>query len=462
MESIALGKPTDGLKADSERLDVDSIRRMSSSPFSYGDHEPSSAVPFGAPITAPSTRIQRAKKAIGDLRRRFWAKNKPVVLVATAQLFAALMNVAARLLEHDSGNKMHPMQLLFARHSMTMIGACVYMYWKNTPHFPFGAREVRWLLVARGITGFFGIFGMWYSMLYLPLAEATVITFLVPSVSGYICHVLLHEPFTRKEQIGSYIALAGVVLIARPTSLFSSSSGNGSTPPEIAPGIPANGTDPYSSPGGEMEATPLQRLGAIGISLVGVLGAALAFTTIRSIGKRAHPLISVNYFSTWSTLVCIVALTLGPILDIDQPGMQFGLPNSLWQWTLCAFLGVTGFCMQFLLTAGLGSERSNRATAMVYTHMLFAAAFDKWIFGHEMGVISVIGCGMIVGSALWVALSKKAPVVQDSPAVAEAGQIGMERVPMLADTDDEEEEQDEDESDGEDETRPIPLEVIQR
>jgi hypothetical protein len=44
---------------------------------------------------------------------------------------------------------------------ITVVLASVYMWWKKTPDFPFGAREVRPLLVARGIGGFFGVFGMY-------------------------------------------------------------------------------------------------------------------------------------------------------------------------------------------------------------------------------------------------------------------------------------------------------------
>ena len=35
------------------------------------------------------------------------------------------------------------------------------MWWTKIAHFPFGLPEVRWLLVARGIGGFFGVFGMY-------------------------------------------------------------------------------------------------------------------------------------------------------------------------------------------------------------------------------------------------------------------------------------------------------------
>ncbi|KAK4122849.1 hypothetical protein N657DRAFT_575077 [Parathielavia appendiculata] len=319
------------------------------------------------------------------------------------------MNLAARLLELEG--EMHPLQILFARMSMTTILSLLYMWRNKVPDFPLGAKGIRGVLVIRGVSGFFGIYGMWYSMMYLPLAEATVITFLAPMLAGYICHILLKDPFTRKEQLASVIALAGVVLIARPTSLFGTTS---STNDPIVSHTETNSTTPGTRPSTNPadEPTPAQRLVAILVALLGVLGAAGAYTTIRYIGKRAHALITVTYFSVWSTLVSTACLILFPLLNIGQdqpPRVNFAglLPSSAYEWFLLLSLGVCGFVMQFMMTAGIGGEKSNRATAMVYTHMLFAAGFDRWVFGHQMGVVSLVGCGLIVGSALWAALGKK-------------------------------------------------------
>lgn len=68
------------------------------------------------------------------------------------------------------------------------------------------------------------------------------------------------------------------------------------------------------------------------------------------------------------------------------------------------FLGICGFVMQFLLTAGLAYEKSSRATNMVYTQMLFALAFDKLVWDTSPGIISIIGSSLILGSALYVAV----------------------------------------------------------
>ena len=182
------------------------------------------------------------------------------------------------------------------------------------------------------------------SLLYLPLADATVITFLAPSLACWACSYLIHEPFTRLEQIAAYVSLIGVVLIARPISLFSSMSHGGSVPPvsgdsDFVP-TPTNATaDASHRLASEYDAvTPTQRATAVGVAMLGVLGSAGAYTTIRWIGKRAHPLISVNYFATWCTLVSIVMM-------FALPGVGFLLPADLKDWCYLFFLGICGFVM---------------------------------------------------------------------------------------------------------------------
>jgi hypothetical protein len=86
------------------------------------------------------------------------------------------------------------------------------------------------------------------------------------------------------------------------------------------------------------------------------------------------------------------------------------------------FLGTCGFIMQFMMTAGLSHEKSNRATNMVYTNMLFALLFDRWVFGTVPGVWSLLGSGLILGSAIYVAVQKG---VGDGRGVAQEEGAGL-------------------------------------
>lgn len=407
------------LKARGRRSDKDDGRNSGSlreqlrqsSPSSFDELTRPSRVQSRSTVSGSRPRSSKPSTwtaRLGSCMREIWQRHRAILLMLAAQFFGVSMNMCAQLLEHEDDGGMQPMQLLFMRMAITLVISNLYMWWAKTPDAPFGKPGIRWLLMVRGVTGFVGIFGMWQSIIYLPLAEATVITFLVPCVTGYLCHVFIHEPFTRKEQLASFVALVGVLLIARPAVLLGLDN-----PPadNAAPGISRSNMSvaAWGSHRDEEDATtPTQRLGAIAVALLGVLGTSGAFMTIRHIGPRAHPFVSVNYFSMFCTGVCTVVLALAPVVDVGQPGLQFGLPHGPWQWFLLTMLSICGFLTQSLLTASLGGgEKSNRATAMVYTGMLFASAFDRWVFGVEMGALSVVGCGLIIGSAMWAALSKK-------------------------------------------------------
>ncbi|EXJ80009.1 hypothetical protein A1O3_08295 [Capronia epimyces CBS 606.96] len=420
----------------------------------------------GAPTGSVRSRIVTSLQS-------FYVTNYGAMLVMLAQLFGAGMNVSTRLLETTGhhGQPMHPFQILFVRQSITASLCTSYgIYSKSLPDFPFGAREVRWLLAARGICGFFGVFGMYFSLLYLPLSEATVLTFLSPILTCYLCSfVMSGETFTRQQQLAGLISLAGVIFIAQPASLLPSSSSTSSPPPNPSISQSSNSTttpDPH-------QPTEEQHLTAIGVAMLGVLGTTGALTSIRAIGQRAHAFISINYFSVWCTIVSLVALIL-------IPDVKLRLPANITEWSLLANLSLCGFATQFLLTAGLsyggparthilenrrdgqstqkirdlesndtsafgghhhqasgqdglvigtrrqessslGTPKSRhsgtRATSMVYTQMLFALAADKLVFGITPSTISWVGSILILAGAVWVASARDSATEDEPPEV---------------------------------------------
>ena len=230
------------------------------------------------------------------------------------------------------------------------------------------------------------------SVHYLPLAEATVFRFLVPIATAWACSVFLGEIFTRKEMIAGVVALIGVIIIAHPAFIF------GKVDDEIG----AN----TSTPSEVDHVTTTQRLIAIGVSVLGIFGAAGAYTTIRVIGSRAHALISVNYFAILATIVSAVAL-------LAIPGIGFTMPHGAREWILLLSVGILGFALQFLLTAGLQLDRSSRATTMLYVQVVFALSFDWAIWGVVPGSWSLFGGALVIASTLWSALQKTKPVSSD-------------------------------------------------
>ncbi|KAJ6260351.1 hypothetical protein Dda_4577 [Drechslerella dactyloides] len=344
--------------------------------------------------------VMDADASVVERVRVLMHRNAGILLMLTAQVFASTMSVITRLLETGFETEFHALQILFARQTISVVLCSGYMWATKVPDFPLGPKSVRWLLVARGVGGFFGVFGLYYSLTYLDISDATVITFLAPSVAAFACYLLLKEPFTKTEALAGVISFVGVILIARPTAFFStpaSPSDSGSVGSGGSEPSPAQQTDGLSV--NLRDVTPAQRITAVLVALIGVLGAATAFTTIRWIGKRAHPLISVNYFSAWCAIVSFVGLLV-------VPGIGFRWPRTGVQWALLAGIGVCGFIMQFLLTAALQRERAGLVTHMVYAQMVFALLWDKLIWDRLPSWASILGSALILGSAFWVAVRK--------------------------------------------------------
>lgn len=109
-----------------------------------------------------------------------------------------------------------------------------------------------------------------------------------------------------------------------------------------------------------------------------------------------------------------------------MPWVPFRLPSSAIEWTLLTGLGVCGFMLQFLLTAGLSyvppasvssgkpGNQGSKATSMVYMQMLFALFYDKVIWGSTLSPISWAGSALILACAVYVAVAQESAPVQRS------------------------------------------------
>ncbi|KAM3124389.1 hypothetical protein CJJ07_002042 [Candidozyma auris] len=318
--------------------------------------------------------------------------NLGVSLLLVAQFFNSIMIVTCKLLETDPQNKdkpIHPMQILFIRMCITYVLCLVYMVTtRSVDHAPWGPRDQRVLLVLRGILGFFGVYGLYFSLQYLSLSDAVSITFLIPMVTPFFAWIFLHERYSILEGVCALLSLAGVVLVAKPEFIFGARSNSGN-----------------ENESTESSSTELRLLGT-GVGLLGVCGASAVYILLRKIGKSAHPLISVSYFALTTCVVTFVS-------TLVLPSVSFALPRSGYQWFLFALIGVSGFLMQFCLTAGLQREKAGKSSLMIYSSMVYALIWDLTIWGHLPGLLSILGTGLIVLNASIVIKYK--PANADQP-----------------------------------------------
>ncbi|KAI1809160.1 DUF6-domain-containing protein [Poronia punctata] len=358
----------------------------------------------------------------------FYKRNFGLFLVFTAQTFGSVMNTAAKLLTADgSPNQFHALQIIFVRMIATAILGTLYMWYKDVPDFPFGPRSMLSLLLLRGSCGFVGLFGLYYSLSYLQISDATAISFLVPTWTAILCYVWLREPYQMREAFCGLTSLGGVLLIARPAFLFGDSASS-----TLPGGRDTNTTANVTLSVSVVEGLGLpvgtpsspQRAMAVLCSVLGTFAAATAYSTIRVIGMRVHSLISVNYFAVISTIGSAVII-------LGHPDLDFIWPRGVLQWVLVAIIAVAGFLLQFLLTEGLQREKGGRATNMTYFQMVLALVVERIIWGTTPPLLSLVGSALIISAAIWLSLQNAKPNVQNKGTRSvdeEASLLRQERV----------------------------------
>jgi len=215
------------------------------------------------------------------------------------------------------------------------------------------------LLILRGILGCGALLCFFWSLIRLPLAEATVLYFMSPGFAAIIAAVWLREKLGLREIAGILISLAGVILITQPTFLFN-------------------------------ESPDSLHLPSVGVGLLGALLASGAFVLVRKLRESDHGLVIVFYFPLVSIFICL------PLLAIDAT-----LPTSM-EWLALIGIGVLTQIAQIYLTRSLHMEKTAHAMSVSYVQILFAIGWGALIFAEMPNSLSMLGIVLVVTGTIAV------------------------------------------------------------
>ena len=235
----------------------------------------------------------------------------------------------------------------------------------------------RSLLVFRGLLGAAALTCFYFSIVHLPLAEATVIQYTNPVFVAIMAGVMLGEKLGRRELIGVAASMAGVLLIARPSMLFGAS-------------------------------TPLNPVHVV-IAVAGALFSATAYVTVRKLRDIDHPLVVVFYF---------------PIVTVPLV-LPFAVRGWIWptpmEWLVLMGVGTSTQIAQVYMTRGLQLEPAGRATAVGYLQIVFAALWGVLLLGERPDRWSLLGAAIIIGGTLLVSLTRRPARQAAAPGTPQPG-----------------------------------------
>ena len=280
-------------------------------------------------------------------------KNKGIFHIVLAALCFSLMSFFIRL----SGD-LPSFEKAFFRNLVAAVVAAVLLA-RSPQGFRMKKGSLPFLL-ARSIAGSVGIVCNFYAVDHLPISDANMLNKLSPFFAIIFSYFLLKEKANKTEWSAVIVAFVGALFVIRPTMDLAN--------------LPA-------------------LLGALG-----GLGAGIAYTFVRMLGKRGErgPFI-VFFFSAFSTLLMV------PFMLADFK------PMTGTQLLFLLLTGAAAMGGQLNITAAYTCAPAKEISVFDYSQILFAALLGFFFLGQIPDVLSFIGYAIIIGAAVfrWWVSNKK-------------------------------------------------------
>ncbi|MCP9850484.1 DMT family transporter [Cyanobium sp. Morenito 9A2] len=250
------------------------------------------------------------------------------------------------------GSRLSVAEVVLAR---ALVSVLLSWWLLRRRHLPIWG-ERKGMLILRGVIGTAALGCVYGALTHLPLASATVLQYLYPTFTALLAWLTLREHLAPQLLLAMALGWLGVLVVAQPSWLT-----------------------------GQASALPLLPL------LLGVAGAlltALAYVSVRALGRSEHPLVIVFYFPLVAIPLTLPLVALQPVLPTAS--------ELLW------LVGVGLFTQlgQIGLTKGLMALPAARATAMSYVQVVLAALWGWLFFAEHPNGWTVLGAALVLAATL--------------------------------------------------------------
>ncbi len=262
---------------------------------------------------------------------------------ASALLFAS-MGVLIRLVSHQADN----LSIVFARNLVATVVMAPWMLRHGFSDF----RTPRLALhLGRALVGLGSMYGFFYALAHIPLANAMVFTYSAPVFIPVFAWLLLDERIHARVILATALGFLGVILVCRP------------------------------------QGPALWNLYTL-IGIASALLAALAFVAVRALSSSEKPSRIVFLFACISTLISgLVFLGMG-----SRP------PTS--SLTLLLAIGLIATLSQLCLSRAYALAAASRIGPVNYLSIVIAGFYGWALWGERPSPSSLAGFALIIVATL--------------------------------------------------------------
>jgi drug/metabolite transporter (DMT)-like permease len=300
-----------------------------------------------------------------------------LLLLFLSSLFNSLMGVFIKFADATGvpSNELVLLRAIFQ--GSLVVAAMMYLQDETTTDLlivrPFGNRNVKSVVIARGVVGGIGLLCIFYTLSNLPLGDATALLSLNPIVTVLGAAIFLKEPLLPAYIFSAFASVVGSVLIARPAFLF--------------------GTDDAAS---SISHNPRGYLTAF----VGTCSMAAVIILVRKAGKTGVHTLQLLY--SWSFFGLLFSS-----LVVLSGRSRLVSPPSLLSWAYILGVCMAGGMSLFLTNFAGRLAPAGITSIVLSSKIVWAYAWQILIFHQVPSLWTVLGVSLIFASLLTVAFQPK-------------------------------------------------------
>ncbi|QOL19562.1 DMT family transporter [Candidatus Bodocaedibacter vickermanii] len=278
-------------------------------------------------------------------------------------LFAMfLFTTANTVVKYLGGLNPAPVQIVFFRNLIPLIGLILYFYVKHKkiPHID---RNVVKNFGLRSLFSTCGLSCLFYAYMHGNLSDVTAISFTSPLFISILAIPLLHEALTWQRIVGLCVGFGGVVVITNP-----------SVNVDLWPGVCA---------------------------LLYACSAAYLMVTDRKLRHYYTGVEIVYYFSLGCVLISAVPMFL-----------WWGWPSQI-EWFALGIIGLLGGFAQLCIALAYRRARATLVAQTAYVSVVIAAIYNYFLFDTSPTVRLGIGVVMVGIGGIYVVLHERKQKVSE-------------------------------------------------
>jgi len=307
-------------------------------------------------------------------------------LMAGAGCFLTVGNVIVQYAHKKWASSISTFEILFIRSLIQLLFIIAFMVYGKVSVYGKSLRNLI-VLSVMGIAEVAAIVFVYFALERIPVGDATVIQFTAPVFTVAFSFLCLRKGCGILDTVCGIISFGGVIVLARPTILFSHKSAKTHVPSHIAHAPSKVAAKPGDA----------KYLEGIGYAILAAVCLSLFFILNKMTGKKLDVTLTIFYPSVFGVIISPI------FIAVTHKSWFVWTPET---WGLIIVVGFVSFVGLMFMAESLQLEDAGPAILVRNLDVVYAFLLQYALLKIKPDLMSFVGAGIVLAATSLIALNR--------------------------------------------------------